>query len=93
MTVLDKTSILVKLFVSLAIIVYVLLEFNKLHAEPIDISILDSKDDPAVVYVIANDCKVKVIKSKLENICYLMKIISDTCHIDFDLKGCERAEK
>lgn len=61
--------------------------------QPIDFSILDSKDDPAVVYIVANDCKVKILKSKLNNICYVMKVVGDVCRISFDTKDCEEASK
>lgn len=61
--------------------------------QDINISILDSQDDAKMVYIVANECKVKILKVKLNNLCYIMKVLGDVCHIEFDTKGCEKASK
>jgi hypothetical protein len=64
-----------------------------MNLTPIDINIVDSRDDSKLTYLIVNDCKVSVLKVKLNDICYVMKLVNSTCHIELDNQDCRKAQK
>lgn len=55
-----------------------------------DVIVVDSRDNPAIVFVIVDQCKVPVMKVKMHNTCYVMKLVSDVCHLELDLTDCEK---
>jgi hypothetical protein len=57
--------------------------------QDIKIDIIDSRDDSAVCYLVVNDCKAKVMKARLGDMCYILRIVNDVCHINLDTTGCE----
>lgn len=57
---------------------------------PVNIEIIDSRDDARQVYVVVNTCAVPMAKVKLKDFCYVLKLIGDMCHISIDLKDCEK---
>lgn len=59
----------------------------------INLEIVDSRDDSKMTYVILDSCQVKVAKVKLNDLCYIMRLINNECHVDLDVKGCEAASK
>jgi hypothetical protein len=56
-----------------------------------EISIQDSVDDSRASFITVDDCKIRVMKVKLKDTCYIMKIVDNICHLDIDLKDCESA--
>lgn len=60
---------------------------------PIDISIVDSRDDAKVCFIVVDDCRVSILKTKLNDLCYIMKVVGDICHIQLDTKGCEDTKR
>lgn len=52
---------------------------------PINISIIDSRDDVKLTYVVVNDCKVPVLKTKINDACYVLMLVNDVCHIKLDM--------
>ncbi len=54
-----------------------------------DVIIVDSKDDPRYVFVIVDQCRVPVIKVKLKDTCYVLRLVGNACHLDLDLSDCE----
>lgn len=57
---------------------------------PMNVEIIDSRDDSSLVYIIVNNCKVSVKKVKIKDFCYVLKIIGDKCHISLDMKDCDQ---
>ncbi len=57
---------------------------------PIDISVFDSRDDSKLVYVVVGDCKAPILKVKLNDLCYVLKIVNNVCHLELDTKDCEK---
>ncbi len=55
-----------------------------------DINIIDSQDDVKLAYIEIANCKVPVVKAKLGDMCYILKIINNVCHIELDTKDCEK---
>lgn len=58
-----------------------------------DVIIVDSRDDNRYVYVVINQCKVPVMKVKLKDTCYVMRLIGNKCHLNLDLTDCEKNNK
>ena len=59
----------------------------------IDIKIVDSRDDNKISFLYIENCKVPILKTKLNNICYIMKLVGNICHIELDVSECEKANK
>jgi len=52
------------------------------------LSIIDSRDDAKIVYVIVDNCKTVVAKAKIKDVCYVLTLVDRTCHLNLDLKEC-----
>lgn len=55
----------------------------------INVQVLDSRDDSRYTYFMADNCKFMALKSKLNDLCYIMRIVDNVCHIQLDIKGCK----
>ena len=60
-----------------------------MYTTPVDINIVDSRDDSKLTYLVVSECKVPILKVKLNDLCYIMKLVNETCHIELDEKGCK----
>lgn len=59
----------------------------------VTINIVDSRDDNKLAYIVVDGCKVPIFKVKLNDLCYVMKLVDNVCHIELDYKECERSFK
>lgn len=59
----------------------------------INIQVIDSRDDSRYTYFMANDCHFKALKARIDDLCYIMRIVENECHITLDVKGCEETSK
>lgn len=57
--------------------------------QDIDVKVVDSRDDSRYTYFMADDCKFMALKSKLNDMCYIMRIVDNVCHLKLDVKGCK----
>ncbi len=55
-----------------------------------NVEIIDSRDDSSKVYVIVDNCEVKMPKNKLGDYCYMLKAVSNICKLKIDLKDCDK---
>lgn len=55
-----------------------------------DIRIIDSIDEAQIVFIMVDNCKTTVLKTKLKDTCYVLTLVNNTCHINLDLKECDR---
>jgi hypothetical protein len=66
------------------------------YIQDIKINIVDSREDnkTSFLYVKGDDfeCRVPIIKAKINDLCYIMKLVGTDCHINLDTKGCEAAK-
>lgn len=53
-----------------------------------DFQIVDSRDDSRITYIIFGDCKAPILKAKIKDMCYIMKIVGNVCHLELDSKEC-----
>lgn len=51
---------------------------------------LDSRDDSKMAYILVNNCKVPVVKAKIGDFCYVLKLIGDKCHVSIDMQDCDK---
>jgi len=58
-------------------------------SQTLDIQIIDSVDDNRVTFVIVNGCKVAILKAKIKDMCYVLKLVGNICHVDIDTNDCE----
>ena len=56
---------------------------------PALIEIIDSRDDISITYVIINNCKVPIKKSRLNDFCYVLDTVETACRVELDKAGCE----
>jgi hypothetical protein len=60
---------------------------------PVTIEIIDSRDDNKLTYILVNNsCKVPILKTKLNDLCYIMRVVGNTCHIELDTTECEETK-
>lgn len=50
-----------------------------INEEQVDIKIIDSIDDPGYVYIVVDNCTVKVSKKDLQNTQSVAKVVVDKC--------------
>lgn len=50
-----------------------------IDSQPPVIEFIDSKDDSRMTYLIVNDCKVKIVKSRLNDMEYIITAVNTTC--------------
>jgi hypothetical protein len=55
----------------------------------INIQVIDSRDDSRYTYFVADDCHFKALKAKIGDLCYIMRIVENECHIKLDVANCE----
>ncbi len=54
-----------------------------------NMAIVDSRDDSKVSFIIIGDCKVPFTKAKVNDMCYILKIVGNVCHLELDTPECE----
>lgn len=55
-----------------------------------NVEFIDSRDDNRYTYVIVQNCTAPILKTKLNDMCYIMKIVNNECHVQFETtKECQ----
>lgn len=54
-----------------------------------DFQIIDSRDDAKITFIMFGDCKAPVLKAKIKDMCYILKIVGNICHLELDTPECE----
>lgn len=52
------------------------------------VEIIDSRDDAKITYVVVGQCKTPVLKARINQTCYILRLIDDVCHIDLGVDEC-----
>lgn len=53
-----------------------------------NLSIVDSRDDSKYVFIVIDGCKTPVLKIKLKDQCYVLRLVDKNCHLELDLSDC-----
>lgn len=54
-----------------------------------DFQIIDSRDDSRIAFIEFGTCKAPVLKTRINDMCYILKIVGDVCHLELDTPECE----
>ena len=68
----------------------VMLLASQSHA--LEISYFDSVTNPKVSWVLVDDCAVEVPKAKVKDTCFVVKRVSDVCHLELLLDECKNGK-
>lgn len=49
-----------------------------------NIDVIDSRDDNRYTFVVVDKCKAPILKTKVNDICYILRVVNDVCHIQLD---------
>lgn len=64
-----------------------MVDLPQFNSEPF--AIIDSRDDSRIAYIISGDCKAPILKAKIKDMCYILKVVGNVCHMELDTPECE----